>query len=254
MRQDGKIAVVTGGSQGIGAAICHRLGAEGATVYVVASSHLAKAQAVCDSINGSGGKAIAAVANVASPDELERLAQRVSDESGGADILVNSAGVFYPTPIGAPAEDVGRMIDINLKGTIFSIAAFTPSMSEKRFGKVVNISSCAGMMGIRTYSVYCATKAAITMLTRSLALELAPLGINVNAIAPGNTATPINEDIRTQPELASFLNAIAERTPSPRTYSSPEDIANLAVFLVSDHAKAMHGSTVLIDEGFTAGM
>ena len=92
------------------------------------------------------------------------------------------------------------------------------------------------------------------MLTRALAIELAPFDINVNAIAPGNTETPINEDIRTRPELAEFLQAITDKTPSNRTYSSPEDMANLVSFLVSGQARAMHGSTVLIDEGFSAGL
>ncbi|MEP9379144.1 SDR family oxidoreductase [Aquabacter sp. CN5-332] len=253
MRHEGKVALVTGGSQGIGEAICRRLAAEGATVYVIASSDIAKAQAVCDSIRSSGAKAQAATADVSKAEELAALAQRVAHKFGTLDILVNSAGVFYPTPVGTPASEVDRMIDINLKGTIFAITAFSPLLSQGG-GKIVNLSSCAGMMGLRTYSVYCATKAAIAMLTRSLALELAPLGINVNAIAPGNTATPINEDIRTRPDLAPFLNAMAEKTPSGRTYSDPQDIAALASFLSSDEAKAMHGSTILIDEGFTAGM
>lgn len=92
------------------------------------------------------------------------------------------------------------------------------------------------------------------MLTRAMALELAPLGININAIAPGNTETPINQDIRTKPELSEFLAMLTERTPSNRVYSSPDDMAKLAVFLASDDAVAMHGSTVLMDEGFTAGL
>jgi NAD(P)-dependent dehydrogenase (short-subunit alcohol dehydrogenase family) len=91
-------------------------------------------------------------------------------------------------------------------------------------------------------------------MTRALAIELAPHGINVNAIAPGNTATPMNEDIRTKPELASFLNAMAARTPSGQTYSSIEDMAGLVAFLVSGEARAMHGATVLMDEGFSAGL
>ncbi|MCB8881272.1 SDR family oxidoreductase [Acidisoma cellulosilytica] len=251
MRLKGKIAVVTGGSQGIGAAISERFAAEGASVFVVASASLEKAQLVVDRIKAAGGDATAAAADVAQAAELGQLMQKVGDR---LDILVNSAGVFYPTPVGTPESDIGRMIDINLKGSFLVISAAAPVMKAAKSGKIINLSSCAGVMGLNTYSVYCATKAGIMMMTRALALELAPFGINVNAIAPGNTATPINEDIRMKPEFAGFLQSMTERTPSGQTYSSVEDIANLAVFLASDESRAMHGSTVLMDEGFTAGL
>ncbi|WP_284946407.1 SDR family NAD(P)-dependent oxidoreductase [Acidisoma cladoniae] len=251
MRLKGKIAVVTGGSQGIGAAVCERFAREGAKVFVVASSDVTKAQLVVDRILAAGGDAVAAAADVTSVAELDALMRQVGDR---LDILVNSAGVFYPTPLGSPEGDVSRMIDINLKGTFLAISAAAPLMKAGHAGKIINLSSCIGYMAFNTYSIYCATKAGIIMMTRALALELAPHGINVNAIAPGNTATPINENIRTQPEFAGFLQAMGERTPSGQTYSSVEDIANLAMFLASDESRAMHGSTVVIDEGFTAGM
>ncbi len=254
MRLKDRIALVTGGSQGIGASVAERLAREGAFVYVVASASLAKAEGVAEAIRGAGGAAAAAAADVTDADALAALMARVEAERGRLDILVNSAGIFYPTPIGTPAADVARMIDVNLKGTYLAISAAVPLMRRHRYGKIVNIASCAGLMGINPYSVYCATKAGVIMMTRTLALELAPHGININAIAPGNTETPINEDIRTKPELASFLAAMAARTPSGRTYSTPEDMANLVMFLASDEARAMHGSTVLMDEGFTAGV
>jgi 3-oxoacyl-[acyl-carrier protein] reductase len=109
-------------------------------------------------------------------------------------------------------------------------------------------------MGFGGFAVYCATKAAIVMMSRALAIELAPHGISVNCLSPGNTATPMNLDIRTKPELKPFLDAMKARTPSGQTHSSAEDMANIVAFMVSDGARAMHGANILADEGFSAGM
>jgi len=168
---------------------------------------------------------------------------------------VNCAGVFVPTPAGEHADAaVDRTIDINLKGTFNSIDAVVPHMKARHSGKIINIASVAGVMGIGGYAMYCATKAGIVMLTRALACELAPQGININAIAPGNTATPMNADIRSDAAFAPMLQAMAARTPSGRVYSTPAEMAAMAAFLASDEARAMHGSTVLMDEGFSAGL
>lgn len=251
----GKMALVTGGSQGIGAAIATRLAAEGATVIVVASGSVAKAQNIADQIIAAGGKASADAADVSDVKQVAGLIERTVQQYGQIDILVNCAGVFYPTPVGeTSADDLDRMVDINLKGTLHMINAVAPVMKKNGGGKIMNTSSSAAFMGLGGYSLYCALKAGIAMLTRSLAIELGPHNINVNAIAPGNTATPMNLDIRTEPDNKEFLDAMAEKTPSVRTFSDPEDMAELAFFLLSDRSRAMHGSTVLIDEGFSAGM
>lgn len=255
MKLDGRIAIVTGGSQGIGEAIAYRLAAEGANVAVVASSSLDKAAAVVAKLQGGADRHMAAVCDVRDSGAVKTLVGDVVKRFGKADILMNAAGVFYTTPAGATSdEDLDRMVDINLKGTWNSISAVAPGMKAQKSGRIVNISSVAGVMGIGTYALYCATKAGIIMMTRALANELAPFGIGVNCVAPGNTATPMNEDIRTKPELKPFYDAMAARTPSGRTYSSADDIANIAVFLASDEARAMHGSCLLADEGFSAGI
>jgi NAD(P)-dependent dehydrogenase (short-subunit alcohol dehydrogenase family) len=255
MKLKGRIALVSGGSQGIGETTAVRLAAEGAQVAVVASSSLDKAAAVVARLSGGASRHMAAVCDVRDAAATKKLTDDVAKRFGRIDILVNAAGVFYATPAGAtPEEELDRMVDINLKGTWNLINAVAPGMKERKDGKIVNISSVAGVMGIGTYAVYCATKAGIIMMTRALANELAPAGISVNCIAPGNTATPMNEDIRTKPELKPFLDAMTARTPSGRTYSSAEDIANIAVFLASEESRAMHGSCVLADEGFSAGI
>ena len=255
MRFAGKVAMVTGGSQGIGARIAERLGAEGATVAIVASSDLSKAKTVADRIIAAGGRASGHVADVRDASQIAAAVEEIVGREGRIDLLVNCAGVFFPTPAGkTDAAAVDRIVDINLKGPFHAINAVTPHMQAQAGGKIVSIASVAALMGIGTYSLYCATKSGVALMTRALAVELAPHGINVNAIAPGNTATPMNEDIRSDPAHQPLLDAMAARTPSGRVYSEPDDIAGLALYMLSDDARAMHGSTVLIDEGFSAGM
>jgi len=249
------VAVVTGGTQGIGRAVAERLGSEGATVVAVASRDLSRATLVADRICGAGGDASAEIADVTDRGSVRLLVERVLARHKRIDVLVNCAGVFLATPAGErPDDNVDRTIAINLVGTFTMIDAVVPSMKALRAGRIINVASVAGFMGIGGYSVYCATKAGIIMMTRALACELAPLGIRINAIAPGNTATPMNENIRTEAVYNSMLQAMAARTPSGRTYSAPEEMAAMVAFLASEEARPMHGTTVLMDEGFSAGM
>jgi len=249
-----KVALIVGGSSGIGEAIARRFAAEGAHVAVVASSSIEKAETVAADIRAAGGQARAYAADVREMPSLVALASTVAADFGGIDILVNSAGVYYPTRLGeSSAADVHRMVDINLKGTVFAIEAVVPYLKARGAGKIVNVSSVAAYIGIKDYPLYCATKAAVKMLTQALALQLAPLDINVNAIAPGNTATPMNEHIRTQPEFAERRAKIDASTPSRRKFSEPGDMAAAALFLVSEQSRAMHGATLLLDEGRAAG-
>lgn len=252
MRLDGKVALVTGGTSGIGEAVCRRFAADGAAVAVVGSQDLSKARAVADTTTG---RAAAYVCDVRNPTALTALVAQVERELGSIDVLVNSAGVYYATPIGATAEaDYDRMVDINLKGTFYAINAVVPGMKARRHGRIVNISSVAAVMGISGYSLYCATKGAIAMMTRALARELAPFDIHINAIAPGNTATPLNEALRTRPEHRDYMAGMEALTPSNRAFSPPEEMAALCAFLVSDEARAFHGALLLADEGISSGV
>lgn len=254
-RLEDRVALVTGGTSGIGEATARLFAAEGARVAVAGSADMDKAARVAERIQRTGGVARAYVADVREVSQIESMVRDVKRDFGRIDILVNSAGLFYPTPMGRTGEaDYDRMMDVNVKGTFFCINAVAPIMKEQGGGKIINLSSVCGIMAFGAYSAYCATKAGVNMMTRSLAVELAPHGIAVNAILPGNTATPMNEDIRTQPELAPMLEAMARRTPSGRTYSEADDMARAALFLASDDSRAMHGSLMLLDEGFSAGM
>ena len=255
MKLQDKTALITGGSSGIGEAIAIKFAAEGAAVAVLARADAGRAQAVVDKIADRGGTATPYAADVTDAGAVDALVEKVVADLGRIDILVNSAGVFYPTPVGeTDADAYDRMVDINLKGTFLMIDAVAPHMRARRYGKIVNLSSICATMGFKGYAVYCATKAAIVMLTKTLALELAGDNVNVNAIAPGNTASPMNADIRTKPELRAFYDEITARTPSGQAYSSPDDMAETALFLASDASRAMHGSTLLMDEGFSAGL
>lgn len=255
MQLKGNIALITGSTQGIGRAVAERLASEGATVIAIASRELDRAAAVAAQIRDDGGRADAEVGDVTDRASVRSLLKRVLAKHGRVDVLVNCAGVFLPTPAGERAdESVDRTIATNLAGTFTMIDAVVPSMKARRAGRIINVASVAGFMGVGNYAIYCATKAGIVMMTRALACELAPHGIRINAIAPGNTATPMNEAIRTDAAYSSMLQAMAARTPSGRVYSTPEEMAAMVAFLASQDARSMHGTTVLMDEGFSAGM
>lgn len=255
MRLEGKVALVTGGSSGIGEAIALRFAAEGARVAVAGSADIGKAQAVADRIAAGGGEARAFVADVTDVGAVKRLVADAKAAFGRIDILVNSAGIFEPTPVGETDEaEYDRLMDVNVKGTFFAINEVAPLMRAQGGGRIVNLSSVTGVMGFKTFSVYCASKAAINYLTRALALELGPHDIAVNAILPGNTATPMNVKIRTEPQYEEMLDGMAAITPSTRTYSDPEDMAAAAVFLCSEEGRAAHGSLLLLDEGISCGI
>ncbi len=255
MKLQHKTALVMGGSSGIGAAVAARLAADGAAVAVIASGDLSKAERVAERIRTVGGRAYAFTCEVRDVAAIGRLVGDVEQASGPVDILVNSAGLYVPTPIGETTEaDYERMADINFKGTFFAINAVVPGMKTRRYGKIVNISSIAATWGIGTYSLYCATKAAVDMLTRALARELAPYNININAIAPGNTATPLNEELRTDPAHREYIAAMENMTPSNRTFSPPTEMAAICAFLVSDEARSLYGESIIADEGITTGV
>ena len=247
-----KVVIVSGGSQGIGEAVAVRYAREGAHVAVVASSNLDKARAVADRINAEGGKALPYVCDVRYSAQVAALVAQVEIDLGPVDIVLSGAGLFYPTPAGATSDDeFDRMVGVNIKGTWNLVGGVVPGMSARGRGKIICIASVAAVYGVPPFALYCATKAAIVQMVRALALELAPQGIQINAISPGNTATPMNAGLRADPNA---MQAIAASTPSGRPFSDVEDIAAIALFLASDDSRAMHGSCLLADEGVSAGM
>ena len=250
MRLEGKVAIVTGGSRGIGASIARRLAADGAAIAVVAHTARAKAEAVVQEIVDAGGRAAPFQADVSKVTDCERLAAEVADAFGTIDILINNAGVYHPLPMEETTEALwDAQIDINLKGSFFMAKAVAPVMKAKGAGKIVNITSTLGVVGSSAGAAYCASKGGQMLLTKALGLELGPHGINVNAVGPGATRTDMNAAIRAQPGREERMEAIA---PMGRYWMEADDVSGAVAYLVSSEADAVHGAHLMIDLGWTA--
>ncbi|MEE9257769.1 MAG: SDR family oxidoreductase [bacterium] len=249
MRLKDKVAIVTGGSQGIGKAICEAFGREGAKVAVV-NRTAEKGEGVASAVNGSGGTAKAFPCDVSKKSDVDAMVQGVVSEYGTVDILVGSAGIMINKEVeGYSEEEWDRTIDINLKGNFLLSQAVVPIMKGKKYGKIVFISSIAGTHAFPNAVPYCASKGGVHMITRALAAEISKFGINVNSISPGNTATPLNQHLQDDPE---FVKLMASYTPTGRAYISTEEMAGAAVFLASDEASAVHGHDLIVDDGWCA--
>ena len=250
MRLAEKVAIVTGGSQGIGAAIARRYASEGAKVAVVNHTHAERAREVVDDIGKAGGEAKHFPADITDLSQIDRLVTEVVRTWGGVDILVNNAALFLPTPLEDTDEDAwDRMMTLNLKSIFFLAKSVAPMMKAKGSGKIINISSIAGSGAFPKSTAYCVTKGGLNLMTKSLCVELAPHGINVNGLAPGNVATPMNETLRADP---AHCAAMLQRTPSGRAFLDPHDMVGTAVFLASGDADQVHGQTIGVDGGWTA--
>lgn len=252
MRLKDKVAIVTGASQGIGESIARRYAAEGAKVVVGYSRNTAAAQAVCKSIGDSGGRAIALRADCSRVAEIDRLVATVLSELGTVDILVNNAGVFRTVSVEETTEAIwDEQLDLNLKGTFFMSKAVVPEMKRKGRGKIVNISSIFGTGAGPNCPAYCASKGGVVNLTKALAVEIGRHGINVNSLAPGNIATPLNSHLR-GPDQTAYVQKMRDMTPTGRDFLSTDELTGTAVYLASSDSDAVHGVTLLVDGGWSA--
>jgi 3-oxoacyl-[acyl-carrier protein] reductase len=244
---DGKVAVVTGASKGIGAAIAKHLAAEGAAVVVNYASSKAGADRVVDEIAKRGGKAIAVQADVAKKAEVERLFSETKKAFGRLDILVNNAGVYEFLPLEDVTEEhFHKLFNVNVLGLIL-ISQEAVKYFGSAGGSIINISSVASTAAPPTSSVYSATKAAVDAVTKSLAKELGPRNIRVNAINPGMVET---EGVRAAGITESdFRKQVEAQTPLGRI-GQPDDIAPAAVFLASSDGGWITGETLRISGGF----
>lgn len=247
-----KVALISGSSSGIGRIIAKMFAEQGGKVAIVASRDIDKACRVRDEINDAGGTAEAFKANIADISEVEELVGAVIDRFSTIDILINSAGVHYATFVGdTTEEEFDRLSDVNFKGAYFLMNSVAPIMKKQGSGKIVNITAQMADFPMAGLALYCATKAALASLTAAMAWELGPYGINCNAVAPGNTITPEHGDFMENEQFADVIQWFKDMTPSPRKVSTAADIANLVLFLASDKASSVYGTTIVADEGMT---
>ncbi|CAM3837998.1 SDR family NAD(P)-dependent oxidoreductase [Mucilaginibacter galii] len=248
-RFENKVALVTGSSQGIGAACAIRLAADGADIILNGRSFDERGEKLIKQITDMGRRAHFIEADVSKTPNVVKLVTDAIAVYGQLDILVNNAGVEKNNDFwNVTEEEYDFVMDTNLKGVFFGIQAFVKYCKDKqRAGVIINMSSVHEEIIFPHFAAYCASKGALKMLTRNLATELAPLNMRINNVAPGAIATPINKKLMDNPEK---LAGVIDNIPMKKM-GTPEDVAALVAFLASDDAKYVTGSTYFVDGGLT---
>ena len=241
---EGKVALVTGASRGIGRAIALELARQGANVAVNYAGNEAKANEVVETIRSLGREAFAVQADVACAEDVERMVKTVLDQFGRLDILVNNAGITRDNLLmRMKEEEWDAVINTNLKGVFLCTKAATRTMMKQRYGRIINVASVVGVIGNPGQANYVAAKAGVIGLTKTAARELASRNITVNAIAPGFITTDMTEG------LSEELKAdMLKQIPLAR-FGEPDDVARVVAFLASDAACYMTGQTLHVDGG-----
>jgi 3-oxoacyl-[acyl-carrier protein] reductase len=243
---EGRVAVVTGGGGGLAEGICATLAASGAAVAAVDQT-LEKAERVAELASSDGARCIALEADVSDKTSVEAMAEKVSADLGGIDILVNNAAIYPLRPWTEIEEDEwDRVMAVNLKGYFLCARAAFPLMKERGHGRIINVASITFFIGWSGFLDYVSSKGAIIGFTRTLAREVGPEGITVNAISPG--AFPTDAE-RIHPDQEALNRRILEQQSLKRR-GTPEDVGNLATFLASDAASFITGQTIMIDGGW----
>ena len=244
MLLDGKVALVTGASRGIGRAVALKLASEGAKVAINYAGSQGKAEEVKAEIEKMGGEAILVQANVADSAAVEEMVAKVLEAFGTIDILVNNAGITRDGLLARMKdEDFEAVVDTNLKGVFYCTKAVSKLMMKKRSGRIVNMASVVGITGNAGQTNYAASKAGVIGFSKSAAKELASRGITVNMVAPGFIATDMTDAMNEKAR-----EAVLGTIPMKRM-GQPEDVANAVLFLVSENASYITGQIVNVDGG-----
>lgn len=244
-----KVALVTGGSRGIGESIAKRLARSGMKVVLNYNASREKAEAVAAAIRKEGGDAIIMACDVADPASVQTMFSEIKEKTGGVDILVNNAGVTKDTAMyRMTSDDWNQVISTNLSGTFHCIKAASFDMMKKKAGRIINMSSLSSFYGAPGQANYAASKAGIVGLTRCLASEFGPMNITVNAVIPGLIPTDMTSKI---PQ--GKMDTLASKIPLKRL-GGTEDIASLVDFLSSDAASYITGQVIMVDGGLSCSL
>ncbi|MBI3964894.1 MAG: glucose 1-dehydrogenase [Chloroflexi bacterium] len=243
---DGRVAIVTGSSSGLGVSLARALAEAGADLALVARTE-SGLQTTAELVRETGRRALVVPTDVTKLDQVERMAERVVTELGRVDILVNNAGIAEPKLLLNVSEaEWLKIIDTNLNATYRCVIAVGRHLVKQGHGKVINIASMVSQSAVPGLAAYAASKAGVVMFTKNLALEWARHNVQVNAIAPGYFATPMNNKDMENPQ---FAEALLKRIPM-RRLGRPEELGPLVVYLASDASNYMTGETVNIDGGY----
>jgi len=247
MKLKGKVAVVTGSSRGVGRSVALAFGREGANVVVNYSRSEGAAKEVVSQIESMGQKAIAVKADVAKRDDAQALLKAAGDAFGKVDILVNNAGITRPAMMHKMTEEQwDEVVDLHMKGTFLCAQAAYPYFKEQQSGRIINVTSVAGIVGTVGQINYSAAKGGIISMTKSMARELARYQVCANVISLGIVATEMTEKIRTDPKLKDiYMNRILLKR-----FAEPDDITPAFVFLASDEASYITGQLICVDGGY----